>query len=70
VGFGIFSFEREIFLMTLRVILGTYRVDDMFVDDFVMLLYQQSYTAELPFLRHMKALNLLYKINLLTLAKF
>jgi hypothetical protein len=47
-----------------------YRVDDMFVDDFVMQLYQQSNTAELPFLRHMKALDLLYKISLLTLAEF
>jgi hypothetical protein len=47
-----------------------YRVDDMFVDDFVMQLYQQSYTAELPLLRHMKALNLLYKISILTLAEF
>jgi hypothetical protein len=47
-----------------------YRVDDMLVDDFVMQLYQQSNTAELPFLRHMKALNFLYKISLLTLAEF
>jgi hypothetical protein len=45
-------------------------VADMFVDDFVMQLYQQSYTAELPFLRHMKVFNLFYKISLLTLAEF
>jgi hypothetical protein len=41
----------------------------MFVDDFVMQLYQQSNPAELPFLGHMKALNLLYKISFLTLAE-
>jgi hypothetical protein len=34
-----------------------YRVHDMFVYDFVMQLYQQSNTAELPFLGQMKALN-------------
>jgi hypothetical protein len=33
----------------------------MFTDDFVWQLYQQSNTADFPFLRHMKALNLLYK---------
>jgi hypothetical protein len=47
-----------------------YRVDDMFLDDFTMQLYQQSNTAELPFLRHMKALDFLYKISILTLAEF
>jgi hypothetical protein len=47
-----------------------YRVNNMFVDDFVMQLYQQSNTAELPFLRFMKALNLFYKISIRTLAEF